>query len=133
VRRFKPGSELGFAAGGSGTLVKTDDGGRSWKRDRSTDEVAGNLYAIKWTKVGRPTSPMGSVLFPKYTKTKLQPCYIVAVDLDAIKWAFAGRAHSPQVLFFQVVEGHRTMNGLRQRTGMFASVTQLSVIFDMGM
>ncbi len=49
-RRFKPGSELGFAAGGSGTLVKTNDGGRSWKRDRSTDEVAGNLYAIKWTK-----------------------------------------------------------------------------------
>ncbi|KAK9846585.1 hypothetical protein WJX81_007154 [Elliptochloris bilobata] len=49
---FKPGSELGYAAGGSGTLVKTDDGGRSWKRDRSTDEVAGNLYAIKWTKGG---------------------------------------------------------------------------------
>ena len=52
ARRFKPGSELGYAAGGSGTLVKTDDGGRSWKRDRSTDEVAGNLYAIKWTKAG---------------------------------------------------------------------------------
>ena len=32
--------------------MKTDDGGRSWKRDRSTDEVAGNLYAIKWTKAG---------------------------------------------------------------------------------
>jgi len=53
-RRFKPDSELGFAAGGSGTLVKTSDGGRSWKRDRSTDDVAGNLYAIKWTKARPP-------------------------------------------------------------------------------
>ena len=65
ARRFKPGSELGYAAGGSGTLVKTDDGGRSWKRDRSTDEVAGNLYAIKWTKAG-PTvglvMPLGVII-----------------------------------------------------------------------
>ena len=39
---------LGFACGGSGTLFRTDDGGKSWKRDRSTDDVAGNLYAIKF-------------------------------------------------------------------------------------
>lgn len=38
----------GFACGGSGSLFKTTDGGKSWKRDRDTDNVAGNLYAIKF-------------------------------------------------------------------------------------
>jgi hypothetical protein len=40
--------QLGYACGGSGSLFKTDDGGASWKRDKSTDDVAGNLYAIKF-------------------------------------------------------------------------------------
>ena len=38
--------------GGSGTLLKTEDLGQSWKRDRSTDGVAGNLYAVKFTPGG---------------------------------------------------------------------------------
>lgn len=33
-------------------MFRTDNGGKSWKRDRSTDQVAGNLYAIKFTEKG---------------------------------------------------------------------------------
>jgi photosystem II stability/assembly factor-like uncharacterized protein len=40
--------KVGYACGGSGSLFKSDDGGASWKRDKSTDDVAGNLYAIKF-------------------------------------------------------------------------------------
>ncbi len=46
--RFKPQSDLGFACGGSGSLFKSEDSGKSWKRDRSTDGIAGNLYAVEW-------------------------------------------------------------------------------------
>ncbi len=49
--RFRDGN-LGYACGGSGSLFKTSDGGDSWKRVRATDDVAGNLYAIKWQKNG---------------------------------------------------------------------------------
>lgn len=45
--------DTGYACGGSGSLFKTTDGGRSWKRDKATDNgVAGNLYAVKWTPGG---------------------------------------------------------------------------------
>ena len=49
--RFRSDQE-GYACGGSGSLFRTDDGGKSWKRDRSTDQVAGNLYAIKFSENG---------------------------------------------------------------------------------
>ena len=52
VCRFKSNSREGYAVGGSGTLLKTEDNGQSWKRDRSTDGVAGNLYAVKFTPSG---------------------------------------------------------------------------------
>ena len=45
-----PGAPLAYACGGSGSLFKSEDGGKSWKRDRSTDDVAGNLYAIRFFK-----------------------------------------------------------------------------------
>lgn len=51
VCRFRNDQE-GYACGGSGSLFRTDNGGKSWKRDRSTDQVAGNLYAIKFTEQG---------------------------------------------------------------------------------
>ena len=34
--------------GGSGSVFYSDDKGKSWKRDRGTDEVAGNLYNVKF-------------------------------------------------------------------------------------
>lgn len=37
---------IGYACGGSGSLYKSDDGGKSWKRDKSADGIAGNLYAV---------------------------------------------------------------------------------------
>ncbi|PNW82097.1 hypothetical protein CHLRE_06g273700v5 [Chlamydomonas reinhardtii] len=40
--------KVAFACGGSGSLYRSEDGGKNWKRDRSTDDVAGNLYAIKF-------------------------------------------------------------------------------------
>jgi len=43
---------LGFACGGSGSLFRTEDGGASWKRDRSADAVAGNLYAVEFSAAG---------------------------------------------------------------------------------
>lgn len=44
---------IGFACGGSGSLFKTENGGRSWKRAKETDNgVAGNLYAIKFGREG---------------------------------------------------------------------------------
>ncbi|KAF6259737.1 photosystem II stability/assembly factor HCF136 [Scenedesmus sp. NREL 46B-D3] len=42
--------DIAYACGGSGSLFKSVDGGRSWKRDKATDNVAGNLYAIKFFK-----------------------------------------------------------------------------------
>lgn len=41
-------SELAYACGGSGSLFKTTDGGKTWKRDKSADDLAGNLYLIKF-------------------------------------------------------------------------------------
>ncbi len=38
--------DVAFACGGSGSLFKSVDGGKTWKRDKSTDSVAGNLYSI---------------------------------------------------------------------------------------
>lgn len=40
--------DVAYACGGSGSLFKSLDGGKSWKRDRATDNVAGNLYSIKF-------------------------------------------------------------------------------------
>lgn len=41
--------EEGFACGGSGSLFFTQDGGKSWKRDKGADSIPANLYAIKFT------------------------------------------------------------------------------------
>lgn len=37
-----------WAAGGSGILLRTTDGGKSWIRDKAADNIAGNLYAVKF-------------------------------------------------------------------------------------
>merc|ERR1712100_284348 len=41
-------ADLAYACGGSGSLFKTTDGGKTWKRDKPADDLAGNLYNIKF-------------------------------------------------------------------------------------
>ncbi|KAF5843813.1 photosynthesis system II assembly factor YCF48-domain-containing protein [Dunaliella salina] len=48
VTRFKD-KNTGFAVGGSGSLFKSEDGGKTWKRDKGGDEVPGNLYAVEFS------------------------------------------------------------------------------------
>lgn len=44
---FRTNTEA-YACGGSGSLFKSVDGGKTWKRDKAADNIAGNLYAIKF-------------------------------------------------------------------------------------
>ena len=37
-----------WAAGGSGVLLKTTNGGKSWVRDKAADNIPGNLYSVKY-------------------------------------------------------------------------------------
>lgn len=39
--------EEAWAAGGSGVLLKTTNGGKSWMRDKAADNIAANLYSVK--------------------------------------------------------------------------------------
>lgn len=36
-----------WAAGGSGVLLRTTNGGKSWIRDKAADNIAANLYSVK--------------------------------------------------------------------------------------
>lgn len=37
-----------WAAGGSGVLLRTTNGGKTWARDRAADNIAANLYSVKF-------------------------------------------------------------------------------------
>ncbi|XP_062234001.1 photosystem II stability/assembly factor HCF136, chloroplastic-like [Phragmites australis] len=37
-----------WAAGGSGVLLKTRNGGKTWVRDKAADNIPGNLYSVKF-------------------------------------------------------------------------------------
>lgn len=37
-----------WAAGGSGILLRTTNGGKSWTRDKAADNIAANLYSVKF-------------------------------------------------------------------------------------
>ncbi|KAG4979382.1 hypothetical protein JHK85_033340 [Glycine max] len=37
-----------WAAGGSGILLRTTNGGKSWIRDKAADNIAANLYSVKF-------------------------------------------------------------------------------------
>ena len=40
--------EEAWAAGGSGILLRTTNGGKTWTRDKAADNIAANLYSVKW-------------------------------------------------------------------------------------
>jgi photosystem II stability/assembly factor-like uncharacterized protein len=44
----KPSGKQFWIVGGSGSVFYSNDQGKSWKRDRGTDNVAGNLYNVKF-------------------------------------------------------------------------------------
>lgn len=45
---FRPGTKEAWAAIGGGSLYKSIDGGRNWKRDNRVDKVGANIYKIKF-------------------------------------------------------------------------------------
>lgn len=45
---YSTDGKVGYACGGSGSLFKSTDIGKTWKRVRGTDDVAGNLYEVKF-------------------------------------------------------------------------------------
>jgi len=42
-----------WAVGGSGTLIKSNDGGKKWKRQKELDNIAANLYECKFFNDGK--------------------------------------------------------------------------------
>jgi photosystem II stability/assembly factor-like uncharacterized protein len=59
--------DVGYACGGSGSLFKTVDGGKSWKRDKSTDDIAANLYEIKFSQGGNGLILGNDAILLRYT------------------------------------------------------------------
>ena len=45
---YTPGGKTFWTVGGSGSVFYSNDEGRTWKRDRGTDDVAANLYTVKF-------------------------------------------------------------------------------------
>jgi len=43
--------EEAWAAGGSGILLRTTNGGKTWTRDKAADNIAANLYSVKWVSL----------------------------------------------------------------------------------
>ncbi|GKV21303.1 hypothetical protein SLEP1_g31296 [Rubroshorea leprosula] len=41
-------TEEAWAAGGSGVLLRTTNGGKTWTRDKAADNIAANLYSVKF-------------------------------------------------------------------------------------
>ena len=39
--------EAAWAAGGSGVLLKTTNGGKNWVCDKAADNIAASLYSVK--------------------------------------------------------------------------------------
>ncbi|KAJ9520220.1 hypothetical protein QJQ45_030172 [Haematococcus lacustris] len=53
-------SEVAYAVGGSGSLFKSEDGGKTWKRDKSGDDVPANLYAVRFFNEGKAGFILGN-------------------------------------------------------------------------
>jgi photosystem II stability/assembly factor-like uncharacterized protein len=49
-----------WAAGGSGSLFRSTDGGNSWQRDKEFDSLAANLYSVKFMNNGKTGFVLGN-------------------------------------------------------------------------
>lgn len=49
-----------WTTGGSGTLIKSNDGGQNWKRQRDLDNIAANLYEVKFFNGGKTGFVLGN-------------------------------------------------------------------------
>lgn len=49
-----------WTVGGSGTLIKSTDGGKKWSRQRETDAIAANLYEVKFFNDGKTGFVLGN-------------------------------------------------------------------------
>jgi len=56
---FKNDNEV-WAAGGSGSLFRSTDGGNSWQRDKEFDTLAANLYTVKFMNNGNTGFVLGN-------------------------------------------------------------------------
>lgn len=45
---FRPGTNEAWAALGGGSLYRSSDGGKTWRRDNQVDKVGANIYKIKF-------------------------------------------------------------------------------------
>lgn len=57
---FRGSAGEAWACGGSGSLFFSDDGGKSWKRERGTDDVPGNLYDVTFSADGTKGFVLGN-------------------------------------------------------------------------
>merc|ERR1712224_263269 len=62
--------DLAYACGGSGSLFRTIDGGKTWKRDKSADDLAGNLYLIKFFGANNGFILGNDAILLRYTGSK---------------------------------------------------------------
>jgi len=56
---FKNDQEV-WASGGSGSLFRSVDGGSSWQRDKEFDNLAANLYSVKFMNDGKTGFVLGN-------------------------------------------------------------------------
>lgn len=57
---FRGSTGEAWACGGSGSLFVSADGGKTWKRDRGTDDVPGNLYDVAFAPDGSKGFVLGN-------------------------------------------------------------------------
>jgi photosystem II stability/assembly factor-like uncharacterized protein len=56
---YKSAGEV-WAAGGSGSLFVSTNQGQSWKREKATDDLAANLYTVKFVNGGKNGFVLGN-------------------------------------------------------------------------
>uniref|UniRef100_A0A0D9WUE3 Photosynthesis system II assembly factor Ycf48/Hcf136-like domain-containing protein n=1 Tax=Leersia perrieri TaxID=77586 RepID=A0A0D9WUE3_9ORYZ len=68
-----------WAAGGSGVLLKTTNGGRTWVRDKAADNIAANLYSVKFLDDSKGFVLGNDGVLLRYALQQM-PCALGATD-----------------------------------------------------